>query len=120
VTVEAIRKLGFGGILGAGAMAAAIYFWPQIFPATLGPTFLLPAGAAVGGMFSDWVSRGVGFILPEATNFIGSYEKMIEATILRMLGIITPEKHNEIINSMIDRRFPGPGGPPQLPPAPTA
>jgi hypothetical protein len=114
MTEDSVRKLGFGGIVGAALGAALVFFLPQLFVGVITPSLIISAGIAIGAAFSRGIETVLKFILPGTVNFITFYSKLLEATGLRIFGVITPERHRQAVDGLVDWRFQDYAGKPKL------
>src|SRR5687767_427401 len=99
-----LRSLTFGGLV-LGGIGAATYFSVPSIHQFISPTMFISVFALIGGAIQQPINAIAAYTLPGAASFIGTYERMLEATFLRMTGVISKSKHEHIVQDLIDERF---------------
>ena len=102
--LHSLRALSFGGLIGAG-LGALVFFQFQPYLATINPYLFIGTFAALGTGFQQSIHGVLAFVFKPIFQFLAFYEKLLELSALASQGKITEEKHDEIVNQLVEERF---------------
>jgi len=102
--IETLRSLGFGSLLGGGALGLLYLLFPALFPGAATVQVVAAVGGLLGAgahqLVDKWFLKS---IVAPMGKFIGYYSKLVQLTFLRRM--IDEEQRKRLLQELTDRYF---------------
>ena len=101
-SIELIRSLGFGGLLGAGILGLIYSIFPQFIVASITFEQILTIGALIGAGFHGFIERTIGSsLLGPLGSQIRFYSKIAQIALMRKMNLVTQKKAKELTEGVL-------------------
>jgi hypothetical protein len=105
-SIEFIRSLGFGGLLGAGSVGLVYALFPTLIAAPMQLEQLLVVGGLLGAGLHGLINRAlVKSVLSPLASTVGLYSQILQILALTKLKVIPKARSSQLISSLTERYF---------------